>query len=88
MFDCETPEPTRRRLANAATDAIFEDRMQKGLYSRIADTLWEEGLRDYYMEEGKAIGRAYCKKLKRQAQQKRARTQKKKMRAQKKISSR
>jgi hypothetical protein len=70
------------------TIAIIEDHKQGGLYTTIAKTLWEEGLRDYGVEEGKASSRAYCAKLRSQAERKQARAQKKKARVRKKKSSR
>jgi hypothetical protein len=76
------------RLGGAATTAIIEDRIQNGLYTRIAETLRDEGLLDPDMLEGRATAWSYGRKLRRQAERKQARAQKKKVRTRKRKSSR
>lgn len=76
------------RLAVAGIQVILEDRQQNGLYSRIWDTLWAEGLRADGSAEGKASMEDYAAKLQRQAETKKARADKKKVREQKKSKRR
>jgi hypothetical protein len=88
MFDCRTPVANKRRLQEGGTAAIIGDHAEEGLYATIWKTLWEEGLRDYHVQDGKAAAQAYGDKLRSQAKRKEARAQKKQKRAQKKKRAR
>jgi hypothetical protein len=76
------------RLQNGGDQAIIEDHVGNGLYSRIWQTLWDEGLQDNETLEGKALAGAYGAKLRSHKERRQARAQKKKARAQKKKRSR
>jgi hypothetical protein len=78
MFHCSLPKADQVRLQDGGNQAIIEDHAQEGLYSRIWHTLWDEGLQDHEVQDGKAIAEAYGAKIRSQEERKQARAQKKK----------
>jgi hypothetical protein len=70
MFHCKLPSADEKRLKEGGNIAIIEDHARKGRYATIWKSLWDEGLRDCDVENGKATAWAYCDKLKNQADRK------------------
>jgi hypothetical protein len=64
--------------------AILNDHHQEGMYNSIWRALWEEGLRDYDVFEGKRSAHSYGRKLRRQAESRIGRARRKIARARKK----
>jgi hypothetical protein len=88
MYSCFVSGAVGDSLSMCGNRAILQDQAEKGLYSRIAETLWNEGLRDCDTLKGKRALDAYATKFRTQEERKRARDQKKKSRVRKKKSSR
>jgi hypothetical protein len=80
MFDCKPPSAATTRLQGKGNIAILNDKENKGLYTTIAETLWNEGLRADCGREAQAAYRAYCEGLESQEAQKEARPREKKAR--------
>ena len=84
MYSCKLARAVADRLSHEGDIAVHQDVNQNGLDSRIARTLWEEGLREYGVPAGSAAAHAYATKCDRQAERKQAKTKRKKARVHKK----
>jgi hypothetical protein len=83
MFHCTLSKADVIRLQRGGNRAIIEDRAQKGLYTAIWETLWNEGLRELDALKGKALALAYGDKLRSREERKKSRARRKKARSRK-----
>jgi hypothetical protein len=88
LFYCDQPKAEVERLKDQAITAICEAHSQGGLYAELHQCLWDEGLRDYGSEAGKAALRAFAARQKGRAERARARAHKKVVRARRKKPAR